>query len=186
MPFKRIETKLDGPVLLEPDVFADERGFFAETFRESWLAEHGITDHWIQDNHSRSTRGTIRGLHFQIGDGVAKLVRCGRGRIVDVLVDLRRSSPQYGQWEAYELDDESLRVLYVPIGFGHGFAVLSDVADVLYKQTAYYSGDVERGIAYDDPQIGVSWPVPSALRVVSERDRGAPSLAEFEPQLPDW
>lgn len=186
MAFTRIDTKLDGPVLLEPDVFADERGFFAETFRESWLAEHGITDHWVQDNHSRSARGTIRGLHFQIGDGVAKLVRCGRGRIVDVLVDLRRSSPAFGQWEAFELDDESLRVLYVPVGFAHGFAVLSDVADVLYKQTAYYSGDVERGIAYDDPEVGVSWPVPGGLRVVSERDRTAPSLAEFAPQLPDW
>jgi dTDP-4-dehydrorhamnose 3,5-epimerase len=186
MAFTRIDTQLDGPVLLEPDVFADERGFFAETFRESWLAEHGITDQWVQDNHSRSTRGTIRGLHFQIGDGVAKLVRCGRGRIVDVLVDLRRSSPGYGRWEAYELDDEGLRVLYVPVGFAHGFAVLSDVADVLYKQTAYYSGDVERGIAYDDASVGVSWPVPSGLRVVSERDRTAPTLAEFGPQLPDW
>lgn len=184
--FERIDTKLGGPVLLQPAVFPDERGFFAETFREAELAEHGISDHWVQDNHSRSTRGTIRGLHFQIGDGVAKLVRCGRGRIVDVLVDLRRSSPQYGEWEAYELDDETMRLLYVPVGFAHGFAVLSDVADVLYKQTAYYSGDVERGIAYDDPAIGVQWPVPDAERVVSERDRTAPSLTAFEPQLPDW
>ena len=108
----------------------------------------------MQDNHSRSTRGVVRGLHFQVGAGVAKLVRCARGRILDVGVDLRRGSPTYGRWEAVELDDESMRELYVPVGFAHGFCALSEVADVIYKQTAYYDPELERGIAWDDPQIG--------------------------------
>ncbi|HYF26020.1 MAG TPA: dTDP-4-dehydrorhamnose 3,5-epimerase [Baekduia sp.] len=184
--FTRIPTRLEGPVLLQPAVFPDERGFFLESFRENELEGFGIADHWVQDNHSRSARGTVRGLHFQIGDGVAKLVRCGRGRIVDVLVDLRRSSPTYRQWEAFELDDEQLRMLYVPVGFGHGFVVLSDVADVFYKQSAYYSGEVERGIKFDDPAIGVDWQLPESEWLFSERDRTAPTLADFEAELPDW
>ncbi|WP_205696685.1 dTDP-4-dehydrorhamnose 3,5-epimerase [Conexibacter sp. SYSU D00693] len=184
--FERIPTRLDGPVLLRPAVFADERGFFAETFRENELARFGIEERWVQDNHSRSARGTVRGLHFQIGAGAAKLVRCGRGTIVDVLVDLRRSSPTYREWEAFELSDTDLRLLYVPVGFAHGFVVTSDVADVLYKQSAYYAGDVERGIKFDDPAIGVDWQLPEAEWIFSERDRTAPTFAEFETQLPDW
>lgn len=181
--FDRVPTRLDGPILLQPAVFADERGFFAETFRENDLADQGITDTWVQDNHSRSARGTIRGMHFHIGAGCAKLVRCGRGRIVDVLVDLRHGSATFAQWEGFELDDDSMRVLYVPPGFGHGFAVLSDVADVLYKQSAYYDPAVERGIAFDDPEVGIDWPVPEGERIVSQRDRDAPRLAD-NPELP--
>ena|ERR1700704_688394 len=181
-----LPTRLDGPTLIEPRAFADDRGFFAETYRSEWHAQVGIPEQetFIQDNHSRSTRGVVRGMHFHIGDGVAKLVRCARGRIVDVLVDLRQGSPSYGEWEGFELDEESLRELYVPVGFAHGFCVLSDVADVLYKQTAYYSPEVERGIAWDDPDIGIEWPLPRAELVVSQRDATAPRLAQVAAELP--
>lgn len=184
MRFTVVPTRLEGPLLIEPAVFGDDRGFFSETFRANELAELGIGEAFVQDNHSRSKRGTIRGIHFQIGDGASKLVRCGRGTIVDVLVDLRRQSPTYGQWEAFELSDETMRMLYAPIGFGHGFCVTSDVADVLYKQSNYYTTDVERGISFLDPAIGIEWPVPEADWIYSERDSGAPTLAEFEDQLP--
>ena len=128
----RLDTRLDGPLLLAPAVHGDERGFFAETFRAKLLAdEFGITEPFVQDNHSRSSYGVVRGMHFHIGDGCSKLVRCGRGSIVDVLVDLRRGSPTYGQSEAYELTDANMRLLYAPVGFAHGFCVTSEVADVL-------------------------------------------------------
>jgi dTDP-4-dehydrorhamnose 3,5-epimerase len=179
-------TRLPGLVILEPAVFPDERGFFTETYRREWHAELGIPaeEQFIQDNHSRSSRGVVRGMHFHIGSGVAKLVRCARGRIVDINVDLRRGSPTYGQWEGVELDDESMRELYVPVGFAHGFCVLSEVADVLYKQTAYYDPSVERGIAWNDPEIGIEWPLPVDQLIVSVRDQQAPKLAEIAAELP--
>jgi dTDP-4-dehydrorhamnose 3,5-epimerase len=179
-----LPTSLDGPLLLAPPVFGDERGFFAETFRASALAEQGITEAFVQDNHSRSARAVVRGMHFQIGEGASKLVRCGRGRILDVLVDVRRDSPAFGRWEAHELSDENMHVLYVPIGFALGFCVVSDVADVLYKQSSYYSADVERGFALDDPDVAIDWPVAPAQRTLSERDRAAPRLAEIAGELP--
>jgi dTDP-4-dehydrorhamnose 3,5-epimerase len=123
-------------------------------------------------------------MHFHVGEGVAKLVRCARGRILDVAVDLRRGSPTYAQWEALELDDESMREVYLPVGFAHGFCVLSDVADVLYKQTAYFDPALERGIAYDDPDIGIEWPLPRAEMIVSGRDAKAPRLSEIAGELP--
>jgi len=179
-------VSLPGLVLIEPAVHGDERGFFSETYRAEWHERWGIppADRFVQDNHSRSTRGVLRGMRFQIGAGVAKLVRCARGRILDVAVDLRAGSPTYAQWEAVELDDQGLRELYVPVGFAHGFCVLSDVADVLYKQTAYYDPAVERGIAYDDPEIGIEWPLPGEQLIVSERDAAAPRLAEIADELP--
>jgi len=177
----RLDTTLDGPLLLAPRVFGDERGFFAETYRESRLAELGVQDAFIQDNHSRSSYGVVRGMHFTIGEGASKLVRCGRGRILDVLVDVRRDSPGYGNWEAYELSDDNMRVLYAPVGFAHGFCVLSDVADVIYKQSAYYSGDVERGFDPFDLDVAIDWPVPEADRLVSDRDAQAPRLSEIGP-----
>jgi len=181
-----VETRLPGLVAIEPAVHGDERGFFVETYRHEWHAEAGIPeqDAFVQDNHSRSGRGVVRGLHFQVGDGVAKLVRCARGRILDVAVDLRAGSPTYGQWEGVELDEQSMRELYVPVGFAHGFCVLSDIADVMYKQTAYYDGAVERGIAYDDPEIGIEWPLPAGELIVSERDAAAPRLSEIAAELP--
>jgi dTDP-4-dehydrorhamnose 3,5-epimerase len=184
MRFTVIPTRLDGPLLIEPAVFGDERGFFSETYRADELEQLGIADSFVQDNHSRSRYGTVRGLHFQIGAGCSKLVRCGRGTIVDVLVDLRRDSPSFGQWESFELSDESMRMLYVPIGFAHGFCVVSEVADVLYKQSRYYTTDVERGISFRDPDIAVKWPLPEGDLLFSERDAQAPSLAEFAGQLP--
>jgi dTDP-4-dehydrorhamnose 3,5-epimerase len=165
-------------------VFRDDRGFFCETFRGEALAALGIAEQFVQDNHSRSRRGTIRGMHFQIGDGTSKLIRCGRGAILDVLVDVRRGSPTYGEWETFELSDENMHIVYAPIGFAHGFCVVSDVADVLYKQSNYYSGAAERGFRYDDPEIGIEWPIEPAERVVSQRDATAPPLAEIADELP--
>jgi dTDP-4-dehydrorhamnose 3,5-epimerase len=181
---KRLETRLEGPLLIEPPVFGDDRGFFAETFRRSLFAELGIGEEMVQDNHSRSGRGIVRGMHFQIGAGASKLVRCGRGEIFDVLVDLRRGSPTYGEWEGFELSDENMRVLYAPIGFAHGFCVTSDVADVIYKQSNYYSTEVERGIAYDDPELGIEWPLPTEELIPSARDAEAPRLADVRDELP--
>jgi dTDP-4-dehydrorhamnose 3,5-epimerase len=181
-----LSVHLPGLVVVEPLVHPDERGFFCETYRRCSHAELGIPEEelFVQDNHSRSARGVVRGLHFQVGDGVAKLVRCARGRILDVAVDLRRRSPTYGRWEGVELDDEGMRQLYVPVGFAHGFCVLSDVADVLYKQTAYYNPELERGIAWDDPEIAIAWPLPAAELIVSARDAAAPRLSEVADELP--
>jgi dTDP-4-dehydrorhamnose 3,5-epimerase len=182
--FTVVETRLQGPLLIEPAVFGDDRGFFSETFRQSDFAELGITETMVQHNHSRSARGVCRGMHFQIGRGTSKLVRCARGTIVDVLVDIRRGSPTYGEWEAYELSDATMRMLYAPIGFAHGFVVVSDVADVIYQQDQYYSADVETGFAYDDPDVAIEWPLPVAELQVSERDRSAPRLSEMAAELP--
>ena len=179
-----LPTRLAGVKLIAPRVFGDDRGFFMESYRRNVFAELGIPEEMVQQNHSRSARGVVRGMHFQIGDGASKLVRCARGRIWDVLVDIRRGSPTFGEWEAFELDDERLHVLYAPIGFAHGFCVLSEVADVVYQQSNYYSGDVERGFSIDDPAVGIAWPIAEDERVVSERDRDAPTLAEIADSLP--
>lgn len=178
-----LDTRLDGPILLEPTVHGDARGFFLESYRANVWAEHGVRDEFVQDNHSRSARGVLRGMHFSVGDGQAKLVRCARGRILDVVVDLRRDSPTYGGWEAHELDDERARQLYIPVGFAHGFCVLSEVADVTYKCSTYYDGAVERGFHYADPDVGIAWPGDVAL-LVSERDKRAPTLREIAAELP--
>jgi dTDP-4-dehydrorhamnose 3,5-epimerase len=179
---RRLQTTLDGVVLLEPEVHGDQRGFMVETFsRDAW-AELGVDVDFVQHNHSRSAKGTLRGLHFQTRPGQAKLVRCARGRIFDVAVDLRRGSPTYGRWEGHVLDDESHRQLFVSVGFGHGFAVLSDVADVAYLLSSPYDPQTEAGIAWDDPDVGVDWPVSDPL--LSERDKAAPRLAEVRDALP--
>jgi dTDP-4-dehydrorhamnose 3,5-epimerase len=178
----RLPTRLDGPVRLRPPVHGDERGFLVETYRRSELAAAGIDDEFVQDNHSRSRRGTVRGIHYAVGTGQAKLVRCARGAILDVLVDLRRASPTFGQWEGFELDDRAMEAVYCPVGFGHGFCVVSDEADVVYKLSDYYDAELERGIAYDDPDVGIDWPALPLL--VSERDRTAPRLREVADELP--
>ena len=179
---RRLLTKLDDLVLLEPEVHGDARGFMVETYRRDTWAELGVDVEFVQHNHSRSSRGTLRGLHFQTEPGQAKLVRCPRGRIFDVAVDLRRGSPTYGQWEGHELDDELHRQLFVPAGFGHGFAVLSEEADVAYQLSSTYDPATESGIAWDDPDVGVEWPVEAPL--LSERDKAAPRLAEVAETLP--
>ena len=179
---ERLPTKLEGLVLIEPVVHGDARGFMLESFsRDAW-AELGVGVEFVQHNHSRSSRGTLRGIHFQTEPGQAKLVRCARGRILDVAVDLRRGSPTYGKWEGHVLDDERHRQLFVPVGFGHGFAVLSDVADVAYLVTSLYDPATEAGIAWDDPDVGVDWQVAEPL--LSERDKTAPRLAEIADDLP--
>jgi len=182
--FKRLSTELSGPILLEPTVHGDDRGFFVETFRRDELAAFGIVEELVQDNHSRSREGVVRGLHFQVGAGVSKLVRCARGAILDVVVDLRKGSPTYGRWEAFRLDDRNMRILYCPVGFAHGFCVLSPVADVVYKQSGYYNPALERTIAYNDPRIGIKWPFPAQRLILSARDAAAPTLAEVEEELP--
>jgi dTDP-4-dehydrorhamnose 3,5-epimerase len=179
---QRLDTKLDGVVLLEPVVHGDARGFMVETYRSDLWAEHGVEVEFVQHNHSRSSKGTLRGLHFQTEPGQAKLVRCPRGKIFDVAVDLRRDSPTYGKWEGQILDDESHRQLFIPVGFGHGFAVLSDVADVSYLCSSTYDPATEAGIAWNDSSVGVEWPVDEPL--LSARDTSAPSLAEIAETLP--
>jgi dTDP-4-dehydrorhamnose 3,5-epimerase len=175
-----LEIKLKGPVLLAPAVHGDERGFFVETFRASRLQELGVAVEFVQDNHSRSRQGVVRGMHFQPGQ--AKLVRCSRGAILDVLVDIRPASEQFGEWEAVQLDDVSHHQLFVPDGFAHGFCVLSEIADVAYKVTTYYDPAAESGFSYEDPEVGIEWPDVDSL-VGSERDRAAPTLAELAPSL---
>jgi dTDP-4-dehydrorhamnose 3,5-epimerase len=177
---RRLPSQLDGPILIEPDVQGDERGFFMETYRRSVLAELGVPEEFVQDNHSRSGRGVLRGMHYQ--PGMAKLVRCARGAILDVIVDIRPDSETFGEWEAHELSEANARQLYVPDGFGHGFCVVSEVADVLYKCSAYYDAEAEGGFAYDDPEVGIVWPQDTE-HVVSDRDRTAPSLAEIRQTL---
>jgi dTDP-4-dehydrorhamnose 3,5-epimerase len=178
-----LDTRLDGLVLLAPVVHGDERGFFVETFRADAWAEAGIDVAFVQDNHSRSRRGTLRGIHFQTSPGQAKLVRCARGAILDVVVDLRRGSPTFGAWEGFALDDEQMRQLYIPVGFGHGFCVTSEIADVAYKCSSYYDPATESGIRYDDPAIAIDWP-HEVEPIVSERDATAPRLAEIADSLP--
>jgi dTDP-4-dehydrorhamnose 3,5-epimerase len=175
-----LPTRLEGPILLQPKVFGDERGFFLETYRETVFAELGIDDEFVQDNHSRSGQGVVRGMHFQ--PGMAKLIRCARGEIVDVLVDIRKGSPAFGQWEAYTLNDENLQQLYCPDGFAHGFCVTSEVADVIYMCSAYYDPEAESGISYRDPEIGIDW--PDVKLIASERDSGAPFLKDVKGDLP--
>jgi dTDP-4-dehydrorhamnose 3,5-epimerase len=167
---RKLPTKLEGPIPLEPVVHGDQRGFFLETYRRNLFAELGLADDFVQDNHSRFRGGIVRGMHFQ--PGMAKLVRCMRGAILDVLVDIRRGSPAFGRWEAVELNDSNRHQLYCPDGFGHGFCVPSDVADVVYRCTAYYDPEREGGFAFDDAEVGIAW--PSGVELVgSRRDAGA-------------
>jgi len=179
---RRLDTDIPDVALIEPEVHGDERGFMVETFRADAWRGLGADAGFVQENHSRSGADILRGIHFQTSPGQAKLVRCARGRIWDVVVDLRRDSPTYRRWEGHELDDETHRQLFVPIGFGHGFCVLSESADVTYKLSSYYDSDTEAGIAWDDPDVGIEWPVSEP--VLSERDRGAPRLAEVADELP--
>jgi dTDP-4-dehydrorhamnose 3,5-epimerase len=179
---RRLDTELPDLALIEPEIYGDERGFMVETFRADAWRELGADADFVQENHSRSGKGILRGIHFQTAPGQAKLVRCARGRIWDAIVDLRRDSPTYRRWEGHELDDERHRQLFVPIGFGHGFCVLSETADVTYKLSSYYDPDTEAGIAWDDPEVGIEWPL--ADPVLSQRDREAPRLADVSGELP--
>jgi dTDP-4-dehydrorhamnose 3,5-epimerase len=171
-------TRLDGLVLLSPAKHGDERGFFMETYRADAWAAQGVPTDFVQDNQSRSRRGTVRGMHFQLTPGQGKLVRVARGRVLDVVVDIRRDSPTFGQWEGFELDDESAQQLWIPVGFAHGFCVLSDVADFVYKVTNYFDPATESGFSFLDPDVGIEW--PDVELIYSQRDRDAPRLSEID------
>jgi len=173
---QKLITRIPDVLLLEPSVHGDDRGFFVETYRRSALSEFGVDDDFVQDNQSRSRRGIVRGMHFQ--PGMAKLIRCARGAIFDVVVDLRRGSPSFGQWEGHELNDVNHRQLYCPNGFAHGFCVVSEVADVTYKTSAYYNPATEAGFAFDDRDVAIEWPDGLEL-VASARDCAAPKLSEI-------
>jgi dTDP-4-dehydrorhamnose 3,5-epimerase len=174
---KKIPTPLPAVVILEPRVFGDERGFFLESYNQKVFAELGIEDHFVQDNHSSSRRNVLRGLHYQIKQPQGKLVRAVEGEILDVAVDVRRSSPTFGAWEAVHLSGENKRMLWIPPGFAHGFRVISESAQVLYKATDYYAPEFERTLAWNDPDLKIDWkldgdPIVSAkdLRGVFLRD----------------
>ena len=167
---------LEGLLIIEPEVFEDSRGFFFESFNADRFKEHGIDLEWTQDNHVRSCRNTVRGLHFQRGRGQDKLIRCVRGRVWDVAVDIRPDSPTLGQWFGIELTEENMKMFLAPVGFAHGYAVLSDVAECLYKCSKVYDGKLEDGFRWNDPDVGVQWPVTDPI--LSERDLSSPSFKE--------
>jgi len=167
--------------LVTPRVFRDHRGFFLETYQEARYEAAGISARFVQDNHARSTRGTLRGLHYQAIPGQAKLVRVVLGRVFDVAVDIRTGSPTFGKWVGVELDAETHQQLFIPVGFAHGYAVLSEVAEVEYKVTSYYDAAQELSIRWNDPEIGVAWPV--AEPVLSPRDEAAESFASFRARV---
>jgi dTDP-4-dehydrorhamnose 3,5-epimerase len=175
-----IRTPLDGPLIIVPKVYRDPRGFFVETFHEPRYASHGIPGPFVQDNHSRSVYGTLRGLHWQVGEPLAKLIRVVEGRIFDVAVDIRPESPTFGRWVGHELSADNFMQFYVPPGFAHGFCVLSESAQVEYKCTALYDPAAERGLIWNDPEVGIDWPIRTPL--LSERDRHHPTLAGLREQ----
>lgn len=167
---KKISTSLPGVFVLEPRVFADQRGFFLESYNQRTMADLGITASFVQDNHSCSSRNVLRGLHYQIERPQGKLVRVVEGEILDVAVDLRRSSPGFGRWEAVPLSGENKRMLWIPVGLAHGFRVLSEKAHVLYKATDFYSPEHERTLAWNDPQLKIEWELDGEP-IVSEKDQ---------------
>jgi len=173
-PVRTLPTRLGGPILIEPEVHGDARGFFLETYRKEVFAELGIEDDFVQDNHSRSRRGVVRGMHFQAG--MAKHIRCVRGAIFDVLVDIRRGSPTFGQWEGFELNDENHHQLYCPVGFAHGFCVMSVLAEVIYKCTEIYHPEDERTLLWNDPALEIKWPVAGPI-ISAKDERGLPLSA---------
>ncbi len=181
---KIIETSIPGVLLFEPQVFGDGRGFFVETYRGNVLAEAGLNVTFVQDNQSRSRRGVLRGLHYQLQQMQGKLVRVARGQVFDVAVDVRRNSPTFGRWTGAILDDASHRQMYVPPGFAHGFVVLSEIADFVYKCTDYYHPQSETGIRWNDPAIGIEWPRDILEAVtLSDRDGKLPLLQDQPPEL---
>ncbi|MGB8579483.1 MAG: dTDP-4-dehydrorhamnose 3,5-epimerase [Candidatus Sulfotelmatobacter sp.] len=174
-----IPTSLPGAFILEPRVFRDERGFFLESYNQRIMAEAGIIDNFVQDNHSCSSRNVLRGLHYQVKQPQAKLVRVVEGDILDVAVDLRRSSPTFGRCESVRLSGDNKRMFWIPIGFAHGFLVLSEKAHVLYKATDFYAPDYERTLAWNDRQVSIEWPI-SGEPIVSAKDQLGVALADAE------
>jgi dTDP-4-dehydrorhamnose 3,5-epimerase len=172
------ELRLSGPKLIFPRVSRDNRGFFIESYQQPRYFEQGIDTHFIQDNHSYSKRATVRGMHFQTEPGQAKLVRVSHGKIFDAIVDIRVNSKTFGQWEAVILDGESHAQLFIPIGFAHGFCVLSEEAHVIYKASSVYNVLTEQSFRWNDPEIGIVWPIDEEEMILSERDRSSPYFSE--------
>ena len=170
---KKIPTSLPGVFILEPRVFGDERGFFFESYNEQAMAGIGITEKFVQDNHSCSSQNVLRGLHYQVRHPQGKLVRAAEGEILDVAVDMRRSSPSFGRWEAVRLSGENKRMLWIPVGFAHGFRVISDKAHVLYKATDFYAPEHERTLAWNDPDLKINWELDGDPTVSAKDQRGA-------------
>ncbi len=181
---KITSTRIAEVLLIEPDVFGDARGFFLESWHARKYAEQGLDVNFVQDNHSRSRRGVLRGLHYQLEQPQGKLVRVVDGSVFDVAVDIRKGSPTFGQWVGAELSGDKHRQLYVPPGFAHGFCVLSDSADFLYKCTDYYAPEVEQGIRWDDPEIGIDWPGEDFT--ISDKDAANGSLRDMDDKLPRY
>lgn len=177
---KLIETAIPGPMIIEPRVFGDERGFFCETWNAGSFAEAGLDLAFVQDNHSRSQKGVLRGLHFQNPGAQGKLVRVTRGAVFDVAVDLRRSSPHFGQWVGVVLSADNKRMFWVPEGFAHGFLTLEDDTDFLYKCTAPYAPQHEHTLAWNDPALGIAWPLGGIAPLISEKDARGLSLADVK------
>ncbi|XOV81692.1 MAG: dTDP-4-dehydrorhamnose 3,5-epimerase [bacterium] len=175
---KIISTVLPGVLIIEPVVFGDERGFFLETYQQSRYQEAGIAHNFIQDNHSRSQRGVLRGLHAQKDNPQGKLVRVSQGAVFDVAVDINPASKTFGQWVGVELNDTNMRQLWIPPGYAHGFQVLSETADFEYKCTAYYDPEDETGVIWNDPSLGIEWPLPEPT--VSAKDQQLPLLEELQ------
>lgn len=178
--FTRIDTEIDGVYIIEPTVFGDNRGYFMETYSKPDFAELGIKEEFVQDNQSKSKKGVLRGLHFQIENTQGKLVRVIKGKVFDVAVDLRRDSKTFGKWVGVELSEENKRMFYVPPYFAHGFLVLSDEAEFTYKCTDVYNHSAESGIIYNDKNIGIVWPEIDCEILTSEKDSKLQSLEEFE------
>jgi dTDP-4-dehydrorhamnose 3,5-epimerase len=181
---RAIRTDLPDVIVIEPVVHRDSRGFFLETYHARRYREAGIAATFVQDNHSRSMRGTVRGLHFQVRRPQGKLVRALFGEMFDVAVDIRRGSPTFGRWVGAHLTAENFRQIYVPPGFAHGFCILSEVGEVEYKCTELYDPEDELGIAWNDPQVGIEWPVSEPL--LSAKDKAAPRLADVLDRLPAY
>lgn len=179
MPFEFERMDIPEVLLIRPQVFSDERGFFLETYKRSEFAANGLNVDFVQDNHSRSARGVLRGLHFQAPPKAqGKLVRVTRGEVFDVAVDVRRGSPTFGKWVGVRLTEDTQQMLYVPVGFAHGFCVLSDVADVVYKVTEEYAPECDGGIIWNDPEIAIEWPVEEPI--LSDKDAALPALSRSE------
>ena len=170
---KKILTSLSGVFILEPKVFGDDRGFFFESYNQQAMADAGITESFVQDNHSYSSRNVLRGLHYQVSHPQGKLVRAAEGEIFDVAVDMRRSSPTFGRWEGVRLSGENKRMLWIPAGFAHGFCVISDRAHVLYKATDFYAPEDERTLAWNDPQLKINWELEGEPIISAKDQRGA-------------
>jgi dTDP-4-dehydrorhamnose 3,5-epimerase len=178
--FKKIDTPIEGLYIIEPRVFQDERGFFMESYNKREFGEIGLTMNFVQDNHSKSRKGVLRGLHFQTKHPQGKLVRVTRGEVFDVAVDIRKDSPTFGKWYGVVLSEENKKMFYIPEGFAHGFLVLSDEVDFLYKCTDYYYPDEDAGIMWNDPDIGIDWPLDGMEPILSEKDKKRPLLRELE------